>query len=111
MNDREKRHPDDLEPDKSPENLVRVHDVPDEAVATMLVDFLKAEGIQATTQRVEMSMLPGVEAMSHGYWGHVEVLGRDAARARELIREYLSASKAVPRSSSGPDDGDPEDAE
>ncbi len=48
--------------------------------------------------------------MGHGYWGQIEVLERDAARARELIEEYLKARPAGTARGYAPDDGDPEDA-
>jgi len=90
MSERTKRD-DDLEPDKIPLELVRVQNVPDETTGTLLVDFLRDQGIDAALQPVEISMLPGVESMSHGYWGHIEVLERDAERARSLIRDYLAS--------------------
>jgi hypothetical protein len=109
MTDRE-RSEDELEPDKIPERLVRVHDVPDEATGTMLVDFLREQGIDAALAPVEISMLPGVESVGHGYWGYVEVLERDASEARERITEYLASAPAGSGSGPpGPDD-EPEDA-
>ena len=105
---------DELEPDKIPETLVRVHEVPDEGSGTILVEFLRDQGIDATLKPVEISMLPGVESAGHGYWGHVEVLERDAEDARALIRDYLrsptgGAPEPVPPGSHDPND-EPEDA-
>jgi hypothetical protein len=74
------------------EPLVSVRDVPDEAAATLLCDFLKAQGIEAVAAPVQMPWLSTLETLHHGYWGHVEVLGKDAARARKLIEEYLAAA-------------------
>ena len=74
------------------EPLVSVREVPDEATAMMLCDFLKSQGIEAAAEPVQISWLSTVETMHHGYWGRVEVLGKDAARARALIEEYLAAS-------------------
>jgi hypothetical protein len=106
-----KRDEDKLEPDKIPESLVQVHEVPDEAAGRILVGFLRDQGIDATLAPVEISMLPGVESQGHGYWGHVEVLERDADEARALIRDYLSSptSEDSHAGVSGPDD-EPEDA-
>ena len=61
------------------EPLVSVREVQDEATATMLCDFLKSQGIEAAAEPVQI-------------WGRVEVLGKDAARARTLIEEYLAAT-------------------
>jgi len=80
---------DDEELEREP--LVSVRDVPDEATATLLCDFLRSQGIEAAAAPVQISWLGTIETLHHGYWGHVEVLGKDAARARELIEEYLSA--------------------
>jgi hypothetical protein len=110
MSDHRKRSDDDLEPDKIGEQLVKVHDVPDLVTGTILTDYLKNEGIQATLAPVDISMLPGVESTSHGYWGQIEVLERDADRARTLIEEYLKARPAGAATAYAPDDGDPEDA-
>ncbi|HEV8129229.1 MAG TPA: hypothetical protein VGQ14_06205 [Candidatus Eisenbacteria bacterium] len=114
MNDH-KRDDDRLEPDKIPENLVAVHEVPDEAAGRILVGFLRDQGIDATLAPVEISMLPGVESAGHGYWGQVEVLERDADEAKALIRDYLSSPTSQDSNTagvsgpSGPDD-EPEDA-
>jgi len=109
MSDRNRPDEDELEPEKVEQDLVRVQDVTDEASGTMLADFLRSEGIQATLRRVEISMLPGVETMSHGYWGYVDVLESDATRARTLIREFMAQSLGSGRNpKSGGDE--PEDA-
>lgn len=110
MSDHRKRSDDDLEPEKIEEQLVKVHDVPDLVTGTILTDYLKSEGIQATLAPVDMSFLPGVESTSHGYWGQIEVLGRDADRARALIDDYLKARPAGTATGYAPEDGDPEDA-
>jgi len=74
------------------EPLVSVREVPDEATAMMLCDFLNSQGIEATAEPVQISWFATVETMHHGFWGRVEVLGKDAARARALIEEYLAAT-------------------
>lgn len=109
MTERRKHDEDELEPDKIPEELVRVHDAPDEATGTMLADLLREQGIDATLKPVEISMLPGVESVGHGYWGTIEVLERDEDRARNLIREYLSSKPRSTTRRRAPGT-DPEDA-
>ena len=74
------------------EDLVSVREVPDEATATLLCDFLKAQGIEATAVPVQIPWLGPIETMHHGFWGRVEVLEEDAERASALIQEYLSAT-------------------
>ena len=73
------------------DRLVRVRTLQDEATGTMLADFLREQGIEATVQPVQIAWMPGVETMSHGYWGQLEVLERDAARARALIDDFYAA--------------------
>jgi len=73
------------------ERLVRVRPLQDEATGTMLADFLREQGIEATVQPVQIAWMPGVETMTHGYWGQLEVLERDAARARVLIDDFYAA--------------------
>jgi hypothetical protein len=73
------------------ERLVRVRSLQDEATGTMLADFLREQGIEATVQPVQIAWMPGVETMTHGYWGQLEVLERDAARARALIDDFYAA--------------------
>lgn len=75
----------------SGDRLVRVRNLPDEATGTMLADFLREQGIEATVQPVQIAWMPGVETMSHGYWGQLEVLERDAVRARALIDDFYAA--------------------
>ena len=82
------RHPDEL--DREP--LVSVREVPDEPTATLLCDFLKSQGIESTAVTVQMPWFSTLETLHHGFWGRVEVLGKDAARARALIEEYLAAT-------------------
>lgn len=74
------------------ESLVSVREVPDEPTATLLCDFLKAQGIEATAAPVQISWFSNLQTLQHGYWGRVEVLGKDAERARALIEEYLAAT-------------------
>ncbi len=74
------------------EPLVVVREVPDESTGTLLRDFLKAQGIEAVAVPVQIPWFSTLESLHHGYWGRVEVLGKDADRARALIEEYLSAA-------------------
>ncbi|HEX7077803.1 MAG TPA: hypothetical protein VF363_05235 [Candidatus Eisenbacteria bacterium] len=73
------------------ERLVRIRALQDEASGTMLADFLREQGIEATVMPVQIAWMPGVETMTHGYWGQLEVLERDAARARALIEDFYAA--------------------
>ena len=73
------------------EAVVSVREVPDEQTAAMLCDFLKAQGIEATAVAVQIPWFATVESLLHGYWGKIEVLGRDAERASRLIDEFLAA--------------------
>ncbi len=74
------------------EPLVSVREVPDEQTATMLCDFLKSQGIEATAVSVQMPWFSTVETLHQGFWGKVEVLGKDADRARSLIQDFFKAS-------------------
>ena len=73
------------------EAVVSVREVPDEQTATMLCDFLRAQGIEANAVAVQIPWLATVETLLHGYWGKIEVLGRDAERAATLIDDFLAA--------------------
>jgi hypothetical protein len=83
-----RRDRDDL--DREP--LVSVREVQDEPTAILLCDFLKSQGIEATAVPVQISWFSTLQTLHHGYWGRVEVLGKDADRARALIEEYLAAT-------------------
>jgi hypothetical protein len=74
------------------DSLVSVREVQDEATATLLCDFLKAQGIEAVAAPVQMPWFSTLESLHHGYWGRVEVLGKDADRARALVADYLAAT-------------------
>ena len=73
------------------ELMISVREVPDEPLATMLCDFLKSQGIEATVVPVQMPWLGTVATLLHGYWGKIEVLERDAERAARLMDEFLAA--------------------
>ncbi|MGE5174729.1 MAG: hypothetical protein ACM3JJ_00020 [Hyphomicrobiales bacterium] len=73
------------------DRLVRIRTLEDEATGTMLADFLREQGIEATVQPVQIAWMPGVETMTHGYWGQLEVMEADAARARALIDDFYAA--------------------
>lgn len=74
------------------EALVSVRNVPDEQTATLLCDFLKDQGIEATAVAVQIPWLATVETLLHGYWGRIDVLGRDAERARVLLDDFFAAT-------------------
>jgi hypothetical protein len=78
--------------DPNPDSLVSVHEATDEAEATLLVEFLKSQGIDAEAVPVQNSWLGPVLKAHNPYWGQIEVLGKDADRARELIEDYLRAT-------------------
>ena len=86
--ERSKDRPEEL----AGERLVSIREVPDEATATLLCDFLKSQGIEAVAEPVQISWFSTLETLHHGYWGRVEVLEKDADRARSLVEEYLAAT-------------------
>ena len=73
------------------QRLVRVADVWDEATATLLCDFLKEQGIDATAVSSQLPAFGMIERAGSGHWGYVEVLEHDADRAKELIRDFFAA--------------------
>jgi hypothetical protein len=73
------------------QRLVRVADVWDEATATLLCDFLKEQDIDATAVSSQLPAFGMIERAGSGHWGYVEVLEDDAARAKELIRDFFAA--------------------
>jgi len=94
------------------ERLVAVRKVADEATATMLCDFLRENGVSATPVAKQIPWLPGVETMHHGYWGEVEVMERDADKARALIEDFYAAEPqpepgTEPEHDDGADGGGP----
>lgn len=72
------------------ERLVSVRRVQDETTATLLVDFLRSNGVPATAVAMQIPWLPGVETFRQGFWGHVEVMERDADRAKVLIDDFFA---------------------
>ncbi len=74
------------------EPMVSVREVSDEQIATMLCDFLKSQGIDAAAVPVQIPWFSTVETLHHGYWGKIEVLGKDAERAAKLIDDFLAAT-------------------
>jgi len=71
------------------EALVRIQDVPDEATATLLCDFLGEQGIRAAAISAQMPAFGMIERASRGFWGHIEVLESDADRARQVIEDFF----------------------
>ena len=72
------------------ERLVSVRRVQDETTATLLVDFLRSNGVPATAVAMQIPWLPGVETFRQGFWGHVEVMEHDAERAKTLIEDFFA---------------------
>jgi hypothetical protein len=72
------------------ERLVPVKEAPDESTATMLCDFLKEQGIEATAVAMQMPWFGAIDSTRRG-WGRVEVLEHDAERARKLIDDFYAA--------------------
>ena len=93
MNELDDREPD---PSETEERLVSVRRVDDEATGLMLAEFLRDQGIEANVHTVRMPWLGGVDQMSRGFWGHVEVLEKDAARARALLEDFAAARPEAP---------------
>ena len=99
------------------ERLVSVRRVADEATATMLCDFLRENGVPATPVAMQIPWFPGVETMQRGYWGEVEVLERDAEKARALIEDFYAAEPQpepgmeAETTGNGHDDSDEEEAD
>lgn len=77
--------------DERDEALVRVQDVPDEATATLLCDFLREQGVRATAISAQMPAFGMIERAQKGFWGHVEVLESDAEKAVRLIEDFFKA--------------------
>jgi hypothetical protein len=100
MSEHDEREPN---PRETEERLVSVRRVDDEATGLMLAEFLRDQGIEATIHTVRMPWMGGVEQMHRGFWGHVEVLERDAARARSLLEDFAAARPEAP----SPEDDDP----
>ena len=72
------------------ERLISVRRVQDETTATLLVDFLRSNGVPATAVAMQIPWLPGVETFRQGFWGHVEVMEHDAERAKVLIDDFFA---------------------
>jgi hypothetical protein len=100
MNEHDDR---EREPSETDERLVSVRRVDDEATGLMLAEFLRDQGIEANVHTVRMPWLGGVDQMSRGFWGHVEVLEKDAARARALLEDFAAARPEAP----SPEDDEP----
>jgi len=75
----------------SEERLVSIFGVPDEASATVLLDFLKGQGIESTLVSAQIPWFGTIEAARKGYWGRIAVLEHDAVRAKALIDDFYAA--------------------
>ena len=47
---------------------------------------------EAAAVPVQIPWFSTVETLHHGYWGKIEVLGKDAERAAKLIDDFLAAT-------------------
>ena len=77
------------------EPLVPVATPEDEFEGRLLADVLSGNGIPATVSSREMPWYDGLAShvMNAGTWGTVLVRRRDAARARQLIDDYVRTSQ------------------
>lgn len=77
--------------------LVGVFTPEDEFGGRMIADLLTENGIPATISSQEMPWYDGLSshAMNPGRWGLVLVRRPDAARARQLIEDYLTAAESA----------------
>src|SRR5207249_10331532 len=57
--------------DLAKERLVSIRNVPDEATATLLRDFLRSQGIEANAVPVQMPWLSTLETLHYGSWGRI----------------------------------------
>jgi hypothetical protein len=87
------------------ERLVSVRRVQDETTATLLVDFLRSNGVPATAVAMQIPWLPGVETFRQGFWGHVEVMERDAEKALALIEDFYAGDVQDEPGLEGPTNG------
>lgn len=75
------------------ENLVAVHKADDEVQARLLVSHLRDNGIESTHR--DAPSVPPLDTAEHlaraEKTGSIYVLEHDAARARDLVREFLAS--------------------
>lgn len=86
--------------------LVSVRETPDESTATMLCDFLRDQGIEATAVAMQIPWFGTIETARQGFWGRVEVLEHHAERARKLIEDFYAAKPEPESPSPGDENGD-----
>jgi hypothetical protein len=89
----------------SEDRLVSIFGVPDEATATLLLDFLKGQGIESTLVSAQIPWFGTIEAARKGYWGRIAVLEGDAARARALIEDFYAGRPEVDSDAPSDDTG------
>jgi hypothetical protein len=77
-------------------DLVPVHDAANEDSAIHLCALLKSAGIEARVRSAQVAAFDGAFSAAVGYWGQVVAPRADAARARELLAEFLSTDWASP---------------
>ncbi len=75
------------------DNLVTVWRFEDEGLGLLVQKVLEDEGIRSEVKSEQIPWMDGIMKAARGYWGDLMVLERDAARAREIIRDYLKKSE------------------
>lgn len=90
----------------SEERLVSIFGVPDEASATVLIDFLKGQGIESTLVSAQIPWFGTIEANRKGYWGRIAVLEGDAVRARGFIDDFYAGRPEIDPASSMGEEGE-----
>lgn len=78
---------------------VMVWRLEDEGLGILLRNVLEDEGIHSEIRSEQIPWMDGIMKAARGYWGDLMVLDRDAARAREIIRDYLEQGSAGDTSS------------
>ena len=69
--------------------LVSVWNLDDEGQGILLQKVLREEGIPSSLRSEQIPWMNGIMKAARGYWGELLVLGRDAERARKIIKTYL----------------------
>jgi hypothetical protein len=74
--------------EKGDEGLVRVHNISNEVEQTLIEEVLKANGVEYVIRSFQDGPLDGIYTASYGF-AELLVPEKDAARARDLIKEAL----------------------
>ncbi len=76
------------------DQLVVVWRFEEEGLGILLRKVLEEEGICSEIRSEQIPWMDGIMKTARGYWGDLMVLDQDAARAREIIRDYLQRASA-----------------